>query len=154
MTITFFYFFYTYIDMQTPEGCDSSYCYCSGPQHSVILLLVLLAVGETNCSECDIFEVSQLHFYWNCIICFLFTPGTCKGFAFIVGELPGPLVFCWIAGSPWREREEWQETEASGKTTDEEILDLSVFIFYFFTFIVQLQRTCNLNYSEIFVRTG
>lgn len=36
-----------YIDMQTPEGCGDSYCYCSGPQHSVILLLVLLALGET-----------------------------------------------------------------------------------------------------------
>ncbi len=77
-------------------------------------------------TDYDIFEVLQLHLYWNHIILFLLTPGTCKGFAFIVGDLPWPLVFCWITGgSPWRQRKEWQETEATGKTTDEEILDFN-----------------------------
>lgn len=89
-----------------------------------------LLVRRWNCSDCNIMEVSQFYFYCNHIICSLFTPGTCKGFAFIVGELPGPLVFCWVTGSPWREREKWQETEATGKTTDEEILDTVLNFFY------------------------
>jgi len=109
-----------------------------------------LLVRLRDCSDCNIMEVSLFQFYCKCIICSLFTPGTCKGFAFTVGKLPGPLVFCRFTGSPWREREEWQETEATGKTTDEEILDSVYFFVVVILHLLYNYKEHAMNWSFLF----